>query len=617
MPGGAAKSSVLALCVLAVSCAPRHGGSGLNVVVVLVDTLRQDHVHAYGYPRETTPTLDRLVNEGAAFDAVSPTSWTKAAVASLFTGFHPVRHQAVAYADRLSDQASTMAEALRENGWSTSAVSANSWIDPGYGFGQGFATFVRTRSAHLVDPDASAVNRLVAGVLPRLREPFFLYVHYIDPHAPYTPRAAWNGGSLASDRRRAVSVGELAMASIEERSPELMRDAVDLYDGEIRQVDQGIGELLGLLEKRGLGPRTLLVVTSDHGEEFEEHGRTGHGQTVYDEVVRVPLIFHGPGVKGGRRAGVASLMDVYPTILELTGVSRGGTPTVDGLSLAASLLRSDPLPASRPLLLHLDFSMGHQVGLLDGCWELVLGGSPMKKQLFDVCRDRRRDVWAETLPATGQRLAGELAELFNASAHPALAAERAGGVADLAEILQGLGYIGAARLDRKVIFPRRLRPADTSPTGLFGWENLSDLKSCVEPGSPSPATQLTAGWYDAEVGGRWTNGSAGVVVRAAPGGAAAQLEIAGTSFRPDSFELSVFVDERPAASAQIQPGSFSIVAPLDPARDREYRLVELRSSTLYTPSEHGAGDRRSLGAFVSSICTRAAPQPTGVASRVP
>ena len=169
---------------------------GANVVVVVIDTLRRDRLATYGYSRDTAPFLGEMARQGAAFDGLTPAPWTKPATASLLTGLHPVHHQAIDRLDRLPDAAVTLAQRLRGQGYHTLGASANGWVSPGFGFDRGFDTFLYRDGSK-----STAFNRELLPMLGRLKPPYFLYVHYIDPHAPYAPDAGWDGRPLPAALR--------------------------------------------------------------------------------------------------------------------------------------------------------------------------------------------------------------------------------------------------------------------------------------------------------------------------------------------------------------------------------------------------------------------------------
>ena len=484
----------LAAAVAGPGCARKREPVPLrNLVLIVIDTLRQDHLRAYGYSRETGPTFTRLASEGVLWDGVSPTSWTKPAVASILTGLHPLRHQTFANADVLPDGASTLAERLRSRGYTTLGITANGWLSRRAGFAQGFGAYYSMLDDLHHGPFSTA-DEVNAELLPRLKglsAPFFLFVHYLDPHAPYDPDRDHAGRPLAARlaaRKGGIGILELRMNDVLRRPPQLLEDATDLYDGEIRRADDAIGGLLRELRRLGFAAGTLTVVTSDHGEEMQEHGRMGHGQTLYEEVVRVPLLLHAPGVlPAGARFPTASLLDVTPTILDLLSVPPGSVQ-MDGISLAAGMraaARSSTPPAAegtaRELLLHLDLEGGEQAAVLQGgCalalrvdpLKLVLSQEPRSKELFDYRADPREQFnrLAGSPPDREmERMAERLAAQYNAlMAHPLVRGT------DLEpgkqEAMAALGYLGAGAAGaagRRI--PPRIQPADPAPDGSLGW----------------------------------------------------------------------------------------------------------------------------------------------------
>lgn len=315
-------SSIYALLFSAWLLVPTSAGFAApekrpNILLILVDTLRADHLGAYGYPRPTSPELDAFAQENLVFDyALATTPFTPASVASLFTGVYSSSHgmmfhegMAVARKQlmRLSDSFDTLAEVLQRTGYTTAAVSTNPWIQDTFAYNQGFEQFVRLEEGKL--STAQSVNSSAAKILDGWKgseKPFFLYLHYIDPHAPYRPPREYRDifhGPVAG-------LGYTGPAAIE----------IGLYDNEIRYMSYSMGELFNDLKKRGLYEDLVIVFLSDHGEQFSEHGNRRHGFRVYNEEIHVPLIIKTKG-KQGRVSTTASLVDVYPTLLSLAGTS--------------------------------------------------------------------------------------------------------------------------------------------------------------------------------------------------------------------------------------------------------------------------------------------------------
>jgi arylsulfatase A-like enzyme len=295
-------------------------GQAKGIVLVSIDTLRRDHVGAYGYPRPTTPRLDALAREGLlADDAVSTSSWTLPAHLSLLTSLDPGAHGGVDMEHGFNGHVPTLAETLHAAGYATQAVTSHLYVSSVYGLDRGFD--------HLdfhQDRKATDVADRALDLLDRLGDrPFFLFLHFYDPHWHYDPPASTRA---TFERPYAGNVTGLWQDfSRRDRITEAdVQHLLDLYDGEIRYVDDELGRVLDHLKARGLDRSTLLAVVSDHGEEFREHGSWEHQKTLYEEVVRIPLLMRGPEVPARREPGQVSLLDVAPTVLAWAGLPPWG-----------------------------------------------------------------------------------------------------------------------------------------------------------------------------------------------------------------------------------------------------------------------------------------------------
>jgi arylsulfatase A-like enzyme len=291
---------------------------------------------SYGYERPTSPRLDHLAESGVLFEtAVSTSPWTLPAHASLFTGLYPSRHGVRSENSRLRDETELLAEILSRHGYLTLAIVNSYFLSERYGFGRGF-----DRYSYLSEvparPEPSAIfDTAIEWLSATTRRPFFLFVHDYHVHSDYRSlpefermfRRSYTGDADGSTR-------QLSEFRRGERSLSLddVDHLLDLYAAGIRQTDAEVAKLLLHLELSGELENTLIVVTSDHGEEFLEHGDVLHGRTQYDELMRVPLILAGPGVPRGRRVSTAvSIVDVLPTLLSLLNVS--SEPRVDGIDV--------------------------------------------------------------------------------------------------------------------------------------------------------------------------------------------------------------------------------------------------------------------------------------------
>ena len=373
----------------------RGAPAGPNVVFITIDTLRADHLGCYGYDRPTSPFMDELARDGARFaDPTAAAAWTKPATGTLLTGLYPSRHGALYHGSRLQLPRGerTLAEVFRQAGYVTAGFVSNPNIKRVFDFDVGFdeffdspvedtVTLASIRGSYFgsilmrllrhqfnwkYENDVRRMNQHVSAWLDVNHEhPFFLYVHYIDPHIPYSPPAEFArefardhpGFPLFNTRKQLVGM--------------------DLYDGEVRYVDEGLRELVGTLERYGLRENTLLVLTSDHGEEFFEHGVLGHGFSLFQPVIQVPLIMHGPGITAGTVCEEpVQILDLPATVLALAGT---GIDTLgDGHSFA-SLLAAGSAEAAPLYFLENEFGQGEadqrsfvQKGIRAGKWKLVL-----------------------------------------------------------------------------------------------------------------------------------------------------------------------------------------------------------------------------------------------------
>jgi arylsulfatase A-like enzyme len=606
---GIALVALLAALLAVVGCSHEvaaHATRPDNVVVVVIDTLRRDHLATYGYPRNTAPFLDQLAREGAAFEAITPAPWTKPATASLLTGLHPVHHQVIDRLDRIPAAAVTLAERLRSAGYHTVGMSANGWVSAPFGFDRGFDHFLLADNVK-----APALNRELLPQLDRLEPPFFLYVHYIDPHLPYEPEVGWDGKPLsAAERARPVTIEEVDATHVLHRSPELLARARDLYDGEIRSVDDALRAVVGRLTQRGLMQHTVLVVTADHGEELEDHGRMSHGQTVYQEVLQIPLVIRSPRLSAGRRPGRASLMDVVPTLLDLLGIGRSSDDSLDGVSLAGRLSAGPAAApaADRPFLSYLDFVDGSGLSLIRGSHKLVLAKNPYRKELFDLAADPHERTNLLGRPGTEAvfaQLAGDLARLFNGYSRASF--ERSDATLDdyLVKRLAGLGYVAGQRTREPRAVPRRLEPADPFPNGSLGWEPAG--VPCADLGTAAAERSLLAGWYAKEPAGRWTAAPTGALVLSAPaaslwGTPALALQVTGTNLRQAPVKLTLSVNRRPVLATELPAGPFTLTASLKGVAAGSTDLVEIATDTPFLPARVGLVDNRVLGIFLNRVC---------------
>jgi len=316
-----------------------------NVILISIDTLRADHLGCYGYHRESSPNIDRLAAEGTLFEnAFSPTAWTLPGHASMFSGLTPQRHGATRSETAIRSDVPLLAEILRDLGYETAAVVNAPFMQAKFGFDRGFGAFTYIPKLE-VDRHQQTVLDTLPGDDGR---PFFLFLHYMSVHDPYAPEDPYNRfvgtyeQPIGVDGQRLLKLWR-AMDRLEASlNVDEVRFLDDLYTGGVLSVDARIGELMESLEQLDLVENTVILLTSDHGEEFMEHGSIVHTKTLYDEVLSVPLIVRGPGVPAGARVrSMAALIDIMPTVLGLVGldIPHG----LDGVDLA-DYWRDDSVP---------------------------------------------------------------------------------------------------------------------------------------------------------------------------------------------------------------------------------------------------------------------------------
>ncbi|HJL32522.1 MAG TPA: sulfatase, partial [Polyangiaceae bacterium LLY-WYZ-15_(1-7)] len=365
-----------------------------NVVVLTIDTLRASKLRPYNRrSRVRTPAFDAFAEESTLFEnAQTAENWTKPAVASILTSLFPATHGAKNDSSRLPQSALTLGEIYQREGFQTASFLANGYVSRAFGFDQGwdhYTNYIREQR----NTNASNVFGEAAEWIEEHHEDgrFFVYIQTIDPHVPYDPPddylrmydARTDYAGQVQNRRT-----HLLLEDAKKRPPRVTFDESDvrrltaLHDGEISYHDHHFGRFLEKLEELGLKENTIFVVTSDHGEEFDEHGSWGHGHSIFQELLHVPLVVRYPGVgrAGARVPQVVSTMGVAPTVLEATGVDVPGE--FEGRSLMG-FLRGAPPPG--PWIAFSDFQENRRV-VRGMDWKLVLRSS-LTYVLFDLERD--------------------------------------------------------------------------------------------------------------------------------------------------------------------------------------------------------------------------------------
>ncbi len=388
-----------------------------NVVLIVVDTLRADHLTPYGYARDTSPEIARhLAARGMTFEkAYAQAPWTLPSAASYLTSRYPGELVSGAQGSfGLPAEIPTLAERLRAAGYATAGYIANPTLHPGNGFDRGFDTFYGPPGTlDSMNLHADELNRRVRPWLrTRGAEPFFLYLHYIDPHDPYETPMTGGGRSPYFPEYRGPISGEFVhgiyAGSIPLADPENdVRQVIALYDSEIHYVDARVGELLAGIDSAVLA-ETLVVLTSDHGEELHDHGGWKHGQTLYEEQIRVPLIARWDGriAPGSRLAGAVRLLDLVPTLLAAAG--EAATPADQGENLLAVWRGESAVPRLPVIAEHLSTGPRRAAAIVEGR-KLVLFDA---RAPFTPVDGLQAHLWRQDL----ERL--RRAELFDLGADP-------------------------------------------------------------------------------------------------------------------------------------------------------------------------------------------------------
>ncbi len=405
-----------------------------NVLVVLFDTLRADYLEPYGSQTVKTPALTQFAQRGFSFDqAHANASWTRPSVASLWTGLHPSGHTVLDPNSSLPESVPYLPELFAESGYLTLAVSNNAHFSKEFGFGRGYAhlfDYFAERDSTLVEapsPEAQAGrvwDRFLAqGFEAQDEKPVFAVLHEIDPHSPYAAPAPYSemydfGYSGNVDGwLKEYTEHLLVFKAVNDHGPWLdesaKREIRSLYSAEVSFIDGYFGALLERLEASGQRDRTLVVFLSDHGEQLFDHGIWGHGRSLYQEEVQVPLIFSLPGVlpEGGRSEALVQLADVAPTLLDMMGLAV--PETIHGKSLLPEMLGMPAAAGSPPsiyawsnLLLYDEGTNYYRskklTSLRFGEWKLVRtsqrkGQLHHAYELYDLENDpdEKNDRWAE------------------------------------------------------------------------------------------------------------------------------------------------------------------------------------------------------------------------------
>jgi arylsulfatase A-like enzyme len=302
-----------------------------NIILIVSDALRPDHLGCYGYGRPTSPTIDSLAQHGILFEnAVAQAPWTKASFSSMFTSLYVFQHKVTNWGSPMADSLETLAEILARHGYETACVMNMIGLHGRFRVLQGFK---RVSAAGKLERDAGISTTDAIELMKESGEPFFLVLHYFDTHRPYTPGSGFYQAVNGEALKDTLFESSKGVAKLHHPPPEVIEHEAALLDACIRYMDHCTGQVLSYLRDSGLEARTFVLFTADHGDGYWEHGTGDHAKTVYDEEIRVPLIAAGPEGywKPRRIAEQVELIDLYPTILDLAGIEE--RPAIEGMSL--------------------------------------------------------------------------------------------------------------------------------------------------------------------------------------------------------------------------------------------------------------------------------------------
>jgi arylsulfatase A-like enzyme len=407
---------ILLSVIFTIACAeepvPKH-----NVILIVIDTLRANHMSHYGYDLRTDVNLDGFRDQSTLFTrCYAPAPWTLPSVASLITGLFTARHQMNVPGNKLPDDALTLAELYKQNGWTTVGYSFNPGISRRTAYDQGFDQWDDHLGSSKHYPDISDMFLRVRNWLDTdPREPFFLYLQPMNCHGPYRTPRRFLGGLLGRRPAKGFKYYDERMKAVLERrdrsgiTQDYLESLVEQYDTAVWYSSYQLSVFFKLLKSRGVYDNSWIILTSDHGEELYDHGGFSHGYSLHEEVLHVPLYIKRPGQrKGVTVSEQVSLMDVYPTLAEIMGADVDHL--LDGQSLVPYLdeeQSTEDLAAARTQL--------HQAGWKSRCdgRAIVSGNYKLIEIERDWSSDQRKVLLfdIELDPAEKQNLAEKKPEL--------------------------------------------------------------------------------------------------------------------------------------------------------------------------------------------------------------
>ena len=368
------------------------GSRSPHIVWITLDALRADHLSCYGYERATSPFMDRLAAEGIRMEmAVAQAPSTKASVASMITSLYPSLHRTLWHegvkpyrADVLPSSAYTLAERLRDSGYLCAGFVTNPHLQERFGFRQGFSTYRDHPWQRAPDVLGEAADWIIEQ--SRTSERRFTYIHLMDIHHPYDPPQPYRSQFLNPKWAKGRPNRYIDGKPKEPLTPQDVRYLSDLYDGEISFTDAALESFFARLRDERLLANTLVLIVADHGDEFMDHGGLGHGTTLYQELVRVPLVLWGPDLLAAPRVieSPVAIIDLMPTLLTIAGVSYEAAELL-GRDLAETLTQGGKPDPNVPIWTELYNS--RRALLWQGLKYHFQVGDEGEAALFDLERD--------------------------------------------------------------------------------------------------------------------------------------------------------------------------------------------------------------------------------------
>jgi arylsulfatase A-like enzyme len=362
----------------------QHRVDGPNIVLISVDTLRPDRLGCYGYDRDTSPTIDALAARGARFtNVVAESSWTLPSHVSMLTGLYPSAHKVTRPSARISEDVYTMAEVLKQRGYRTLGFTAGGYVAAEFGFDRGFDVFRDDQESfsETIEPVCAEIESLTGT------RPYFAFLHTYDVHCPYDPPERYAVRFRSQPRANHIpTAGKCGNPDFNQMdlTPGQIRFLSDQYDAEIRELDDNLRSLFDFFDQRDAWDDTIVVLVSDHGEEFGEHGQIGHQRTLYIEALRVPWLVAAPGLNHDVIEEPAGLIDVMPTLLDLVGVPFAHLPGRPLLNRFNRQTTSDL--NARPLFSELDQLLEAR-SVIVGPYHLIVSDQYPQEVLFDLTLD--------------------------------------------------------------------------------------------------------------------------------------------------------------------------------------------------------------------------------------